>query len=56
MLRAKAVTDSAHGLQALGAELLSQVAHVDVDHVRARVVSVAPDVGEELVATYRRGP
>src|SRR3989440_4490418 len=41
-----------HGLDRLGAELLPQPADADVDDVRARVEVVAPDLGEQALATH----
>ena len=46
----EAVAHPAHGLDRVLAELAAQVADVDLDDVRARVVVVAPDVGEQLLA------
>ena len=47
---AEAVADPAHGLEPVLAELPAQVADVDVDDVRPRVVVVAPDARQQLLA------
>src|SRR5919198_296516 len=49
----KAVPRVADGLdRRFGAELLAQAADADLDHVRARVEVVAPDLGEQALAAH----
>src|SRR6516164_1276272 len=44
------VSGAAEGSDALGADLVAQVTDVDLDDVRARIVVVAPDMAEQLLA------
>src|SRR5919106_6091959 len=50
--RPEPVPDAAHRLESPLSQLAAEVADVDVDDVRAGVIVIAPDQGEELLAAH----